>query len=128
MTTMTMFGEFDYCVICRAKIPSGLSWAHLHGNHRTRQGRREVRLCWYCHRLYDHDILTTEEILAAHEATYGVAWQPVDVNALHRAWEADLDAGRRRVNKQRQHGRSFAQSSANAKRAWETIWARRKAQ
>ena len=68
--------------------------------------------------------MTTREVLAAERAVDGQARQ-VDVNVLHRMWEHDLASGVRRVNKQRQHGRTFEQSSANAQRAWDTIRARR---
>jgi hypothetical protein len=57
----------------------------------------------------------TAEVLAGHAATYRMAWRPVDVAELHRGWEHDLTTGRRRVDKARQHGRTAAQSSANAK-------------
>jgi hypothetical protein len=39
-------------------------------------------------------------------------------------WERDLNSGKRRVNKKRQDDRTFEQSSANARRAWDTIRAR----
>ena len=82
-----------------------------------------VRLCWTCHRAYDIDILTTQEVVAAERVVRGRDRQ-ADVNVLHRVWERDLNSGKRRVNKKRQHGRIFEQSSANARGAWDTIRAR----
>lgn len=108
----------DSCCTCGLAIPELLTNAHLHGSRRT------VRLCWTCHRAYDIDILTTREVLAAERVVRGRDGQ-VDVNALHRVWERDLNSGKRRINKQRQHRRTFEQSSANAGRAWNTIRARR---
>lgn len=107
-------GMEDCCCICGLAIAELLTNAHLHRSHHT------VRLCWTCHRAYDIDILTTAEVLEAERAVRGRDG-PVDVNALHRNWERDLASGKRRVNKQRQHGRTFEQSSANARRARETM-------
>jgi len=108
----------DCCCMCGLAIPELLTNAHIHGSRRT------VRLCWNCHRAYDIDILTTREVLAAERAVRGRDRQ-VDVNALHQTWERDLAIGKRRVNKRRQHGRTFEQSSANARRAWDNMRARR---
>lgn len=116
-TRRTLPGFEDRCCLCGLAVKELLTNAHLHGSHRT------VRLCWTCHRAYDIDILTEEEIVAAQSARRSPGWR-VDLNALHRAWERDLASGKRRINKQRQHGRTFEQSRANALKAWETMRAR----
>lgn len=116
---LNLTGFEDCCCMCGLAIPELLTNAHLHGSRRT------VRLCWTCHRAYDIDILTTREVLAAERAVRGRD-RHIDINALHRTWERDLASGKRRVNKQRQHGRTFEQSSANAQRAWVTMRAHRR--
>jgi hypothetical protein len=102
------------CCACGLAITELLTDAHLHNSDRA------VRLCWTCHRAYDIDILTTEEILAAEIETRA-GRRRVNVNAMHNAWRRDLASGKRRVNKQRQHHRTPEQSSANARKAWETM-------
>ena len=115
---LNLIGFEDACCMCGLAIPELLTNAHLHGSRRT------VRLCWTCHRAYDIDILATREVLAA-ECALRSRDRHVDVNTLHRTWERDLASGKRRVNKQRQHGRTFEQSSANARKAQDTIRERR---
>jgi hypothetical protein len=85
--------------------------AHLHGTHWT------VRLCWTCHRAYDIDILSTDEVLAAAYAATRMRTTKVDVKVIHRGWERDLRSGKRRIDRRRQHGRTFEQSSANVQTA-----------
>jgi hypothetical protein len=104
----------DRCCMCGLAITELLTAAHLHDSPRT------VRLCWTCHRAYDIDILNTEEVLAAETETRAGS-RRVDVSAMHNEWARDLASGKRRVNKQRQHGRTPEQSSANARKAWETM-------
>ena len=104
----------DRCCMCGLEITELLTDAHLHDTQRT------VRLCWTCHRAYDIDILKTEEILGAAIETRAGS-RRVDVSAMHNEWRRDLASGKRRVNKQRQHGRTPEQSSANARKAWETM-------
>src|SRR6516225_647809 len=97
MQTFLFPGIEDRCCVCGLAIEALLTNAHLHGSHRT------VRLCWTCHRAYDIDILTTEEVLTAETAARR-GNQTLDVSALHRGWERDLQSGKRRIDKRRQHG------------------------
>ena len=98
------------CCYCGLAIKALLTGAHLHGS------EEKVPLCWTCHRAYDIDILTTDEIRAAWRATRA-GTRRVNVSDLHRAMESDLARGRRKINKARQHKHSQY-------RAWHTRRAR----
>jgi hypothetical protein len=64
--------------VCGLAISELLTDARLHGSHRT------ARLCWTCHRAYDIDVLTTEEVLAAdHRAV--TAWERYMREVTHTA-------------------------------------------
>ena len=54
----------DGCVTCGLTIRSALTWAHVHADH-GHDERRVFRLCCTCRRLYDHDIIKTNEVEAA---------------------------------------------------------------
>ena len=114
-TVLSGMGDIgkDSCCICGLAISESLTDAHLNG----RQGT--ARLCWTCHQAYDIDILTTVEILVAESETRA-GIRRVDVTAMHSEWRRDLATGKRVINKERQHGRTREQSSANARKAWRT--------
>ena len=119
----------DGCVLCGLQIASCLTNAHAHEG-TDGYPNRTFRLCWSCHRMYDHDIIATNELLEA-EMAWGQGDRP-DATGLHRQIEADLAGGLRTVNKARQHkgaaqraGRTRRLSN-RAKRAWATRRSREK--
>ena len=117
----------DCCCMCGLAVTELLTNAHVHElltNAHVHDSQRTVRLCWTCHRAYDIDILTTHEVLAAERETLAGA-RRVDVSAMHGQWRLDLDAGARRINKQRQHGQTPEQARENARKAIQTMRARR---
>jgi hypothetical protein len=118
---------FDGCILCGLTIPSALTNAHAHEG---TEGwpERVFRLCWTCHRMYDHDIVETGELIKAETAW--AAGNCPDATQLHRKLEADLAAGDRVVDKARQHKGAAVRAgltrrlSLRAQKAWLTRKAR----
>lgn len=90
----------DGCILCGTLVHSTLSNAHGHARDGVEDGKT-FRLCLSCHRMYDHDIVSTVELVQA-ERRWEAGFVP-DATALHRLIEADLAAGTRRVDKAVQH-------------------------
>lgn len=57
-------GTHNACITCGLAIRSALTWAHAHPGH-GEDVRRVFRLCCTCHRLYDHGLIETSEVLHA---------------------------------------------------------------
>jgi len=74
--------------------------------------------------MYDHDILSTAEVVEVENAWAAGALP--DVTVLHRRIEAELESGIRIVNKARQHKDAAKRAgltrrlSNRAKKAWAT--------
>lgn len=111
----------DGCILCGLTVASALTNAHAHEGSEG-WPKRIFRLCWTCHRMYDHDIIKTAELITA-EAAWAVGDQP-DATRLHRRIEAELASGLRIVNKARQHKGAAERAgrtrrlSLRAKKAW----------
>jgi len=101
MTDKLIERRNDGCILCGLQVLSCLTNAHAHEGAEGHPDRT-FRLCWSCHRMYDHDIISTEEVLAAEEA-WARGARP-DAAQLHRQIENDLINQRRIVNKARQYG------------------------
>lgn len=116
-------GAGDGCLTCGLTVPSALTWAHVHAG-QDQDARRVFRLCCTCHRLYDHDIIKTDEVLRAEDAW--IAGPRPKTSPLFRAITADVKAGIRVARPEVQHkgaavraGITVRQSN-RAKRAWIT--------
>ncbi len=113
----------DGCILCGIQVASALTNAHAHEGTKGYPDRT-FRLCWTCHRMYDHDILSTAEVVEAEKAWEAGA-QP-DATTLHRRIQADLANDTRTVNKARQHKDAAKRAgltrrlSSRAKKAWIT--------
>jgi hypothetical protein len=113
----------DGCVLCGLTVRSALTNAHAHAGS-YEDPDRVFRLCWTCHRMYDHDIIRTAEVAAA-EAAWAAGLRP-DATSLHRRIEAELASGLRLVDKSRQHKGAATRAgqtrgrSNRARRAWAT--------
>lgn len=93
-------GAQDGCVTCGIMIPSALTWAHVHPG-QGEDERRVFRLCCTCHRLYDHGLIETAEVLLAE-----VAWVEgarIEVAPWFRFLKEELGAGRRVPRPELQH-------------------------
>ena len=90
----------DGCVLCGLMVQSCLTNAHIHKEF-SEDAKRTFRLCWSCHRMYDHDIISTQEVIEAENDWALGVWP--DATAFHRQIETELESGERRVDKSRQH-------------------------
>lgn len=88
------------CVACRLTIPSALTWAHVHPG-QGEPAQRVFRLCWTCHRLYDHGLVETAEVLAAEDAW--VRGRRPALAPWFRRVVADVAAGHRVARPELQH-------------------------
>lgn len=93
-------GAASGCISCGMTIPSALTWAHIHPNHGENL-ERVVRLCWTCHRLYDHGIIETAEILKA-EGCWISGFRPRAAEWF-RFLTDEVQAGRRKPKPELQH-------------------------
>ncbi len=113
----------DWCLLCGISAASALTRAHAHDGVPGHPDRT-FKLCWTCHRLYDHDVVSSEEVLRAEQACHG--GQRPDATAWFRRVEADLLDGERAVNKARQHKNAQIRAGLTvrlrnrAKKAWRT--------
>ena len=108
---------------CGLTVPSALTWAHVHAG-QDQDERRVFRLCCTCHRLYDHDIIKTCEVLRAEDAW--IAGSRPKLAPLFRAITADVQAGIRVARPEFQHKGAAVRAgitvrkSNSAKKAWVT--------
>lgn len=115
------------CVTCGITVPSALTKAHVHEGFPGHPDRT-FSLCWTCHRLYDHDIISSVEVEEAERA-----WQcglTPDATQWFRRIEQEIADGTRAANKARQHkggaARAVKKKKARARAiiAWKTRKAR----
>ncbi|WP_428391626.1 hypothetical protein [Lichenicoccus sp.] len=93
-------GAQDGCITCGLTIVSALTWAHVHPG-QGEDARRVFRLCWTCHRLYDHGLVETHELLVAEEA-WCVGSRP-EPAPWFRLLAAEMNARQRIVRTELQH-------------------------
>lgn len=103
----------DQCIYCALAIPALLTDAHRHDDP---EHKRTFRLCWTCHFAYDRGILRHDEIIVAETAMRGGP-RKIDLSAIHRGWERDLDSGARRIDLGLWDKRTPEQRSDAARRA-----------
>ena len=82
----------DGCVTCGVTIPSALTWAHVHPD-QGKVEQRVFRLCWTCHRLYDHGVFATAEVVGA-ENDWASGSRPA-TSPLFQRLAAEMTAGAR---------------------------------
>ena len=93
-------GAQDGCITCGLTLASALTRAHAHPG-QGEDARRVFRLCWTCHRLYDHGIIETHELLVAEDAW--LAGRRPEPAPWFRLLAAEMDAGKRVVRTELQH-------------------------
>ena len=93
-------GADDACITCGLAIRSALTWAHVHPGHGEDE-RRVFRLCCTCHRLYDHGLIETTELLYA-EINWLRGWRMVLASWFQFLTE-EVEAGYRLPQPELQH-------------------------
>jgi hypothetical protein len=77
------------CRYCWSRLDLICTDAHLHGCDND-----TIRLCWVCHRVYDHDVIKTPELLAAETKFLRDPRARCRMTDLMLEWEEGLRSGR----------------------------------
>jgi hypothetical protein len=86
LNTRTIAEARPGCWYCWSPLAQLITDAHLHGCD------QKVNLCWICHRVYDHNLITTEEIFEACGRFHADPPPGPRIDELHRGWAAQLAA------------------------------------
>src|SRR5271170_7480367 len=84
-----MFPNPPGCRYCWSRLDLICTNAHLHGCDDD-----TIRLCWVCHRVYDHDVIKTPELLDAEARFLHNPEIQCRMSELMRTWEEGLACGR----------------------------------
>ena len=106
-------GAHEAYVTCGLGIPSALTWAHVHPGYGEDE-RRVFRLCCTCHRLYDHGLIETAELLHAEDS-----WI-LGLRSVLAAWfrflSEEIEAGYRLPQPELQHKGAAVRAGLTMKR------------
>jgi hypothetical protein len=80
--------------------------AHLHGCGQM------VRLCWNCHRAYDHDLISTPEVLEARRRFEHEPRPVPRIDELHNRWSEQLSSHKAHWNTKMHRDKKFRQEIA----------------
>jgi hypothetical protein len=94
------------CCYCWSPVDNLCTDAHLHGCGQI------VRLCWNCHRAYDHDLMSTREVLEARRRFEHEPRPASRIDELHRHWNKKLESHKVHWNTKLHGDKKFRQAIA----------------
>jgi hypothetical protein len=98
--------KYPGCCYCWSLIDELCTDAHVHGIGLT------VRLCWNCHRAYDHDLMNTREVLEARRRFEREPPPLPRIDELHRDWKERLETHKLKWNTRFHLDKKYRQAMA----------------